>query len=216
MRTHAVIGAVVGIILTAQAGTLGGNPGGETETERIARLVKQLGDDAFAKREAASRELNAIGKPALPALRKAAASSDDPEIRRRAEKIVADVAARLLAPLAKKEIEALQGTWITTSTEAAGAPQGQDNFRHVITGDRWVCKQGEVVVQSGTIKVIEVSDKLVKIDFIVTEGFKNGDTWVGIYDRNGDMLKWCGGYVGDGRARPATLTTRPGDGYFLR
>jgi hypothetical protein len=45
-------------------------PGKETEAERIARLVKQLGDDDFAKREAGSKELDDIGEPADPALRK--------------------------------------------------------------------------------------------------------------------------------------------------
>jgi uncharacterized protein (TIGR03067 family) len=218
MRADAFVGAVVVAILTAEAGNLSADPGKETETERIARLIKQLGDDAFAKREAASRELDAIGEPALASLRKAAASSDDIEIRRRAEKIVGAIAARLLAVVAKKEIEALQGTWYSTSTEYAGMGQtGEDKAdRHIITADRWVCKSGEAVVQTGTLHVVEVSDKLVKVDFIVTGGLKNGDTWLAIYERNGDVLKWCGGYTGEGRARPATFTTKPGDGYFLR
>ena len=38
--------------------------GQEAETARITRLIQQLGDDAFAKREAASKELKAIGAPA--------------------------------------------------------------------------------------------------------------------------------------------------------
>jgi uncharacterized protein (TIGR03067 family) len=215
MRTHAAICAVVGILLTAQAGTLRCDPGKEMETERIARLVKQLGDDAFAKREDASRELDGIGEPALPALRKAAASGDDPEIRWRAGKLVSGIAGRVLAPLAKKELDALQGTWITTSTELGGV-KGVDNVRTIFTADRWVSKQGEAVVQSGTLKVVAVSDKVVHIDFIVTGGIKNGDTWLAIYERNGDVLKWCGGWAGEDRARPATLTTKAGDGYFLR
>src|SRR5438552_18593633 len=99
MRAYMVVGAVVGVILATQAGMLRGDPGKETETERIARLIKQLGDDAFAKREAASRELDAIGEPALPALCKAAASSDDLEIRRRAERIVATIDDRLYPEL---------------------------------------------------------------------------------------------------------------------
>jgi HEAT repeat protein len=84
MRTHVVVGVLAGILLTAQVGILRSDPGRETETDRIARLVRQLGDDSFEKREAASRELDAIGEPAVAALRKAAASSDDPEIRWRA------------------------------------------------------------------------------------------------------------------------------------
>src|SRR5215475_8040048 len=95
MRAYAIAGAVAGILLAAQVGTVSGEPGKEKEAERIARLIKQLGDDSFAKREAASKALEAIGKPALPALRKAAASGNDPELRQRAERIIQVIAARL-------------------------------------------------------------------------------------------------------------------------
>jgi WD40 repeat protein len=98
MRVDAFVGVVVVVILTAAAGSLSADPGKENETERIARLIKELGDDAFAKREAASRELDAIGEPALPALQQALAS-DDPEVRRRAEVIVAAIGSKLYVEL---------------------------------------------------------------------------------------------------------------------
>src|SRR5690348_15156304 len=51
--------------------------GPETPTPAaIQRLITQLGSDEFTEREAASRRLEAIGEPALPALHKAAASQD--------------------------------------------------------------------------------------------------------------------------------------------
>ena len=52
------------------------------DDKEIACLVKQLGDDKFTEREAASKELAAIGEPARAALLEAAASRDDAEIRR--------------------------------------------------------------------------------------------------------------------------------------
>ena len=55
----------------------------------IARLVKQLGDDDFDKREAATARLKEIGEPALDAVTKAARSRD-PEVRLRAEDIITD------------------------------------------------------------------------------------------------------------------------------
>ena len=61
--------------------------GEKTQEKRIERLIQQLGDDAYEKREAAQRELEAIGRPALPALRKAT-SHEDPEVASRAEAIV--------------------------------------------------------------------------------------------------------------------------------
>jgi hypothetical protein len=45
----------------------------KTEADRVARLIAQLGHSAYARREAASDELERIGKPALDALRKARA-----------------------------------------------------------------------------------------------------------------------------------------------
>jgi uncharacterized protein (TIGR03067 family) len=217
MRVYAILAAVAVLIPTAEAANLRAGPGKDTEAERIARLVKQLGDDDFAKREAASKELDGIGEPALPALRKAA-SNDDPEIRLRAERILRDIAARALALAAKKEIAGLQGAWHSTSTEEGGVRQSGENKadRHIFSGEKWTHEVSGAVLQSGTIRIVEVGDKRVKIDFIGTEGIGKGTTWVGLYERSGDELKWCGSYASQGLASPAALATKPGDGYFLR
>jgi WD40 repeat protein len=66
----------------------------EPDAREIAQLVKQLGDDQFAKREAATARLKEIGEPALDALARAKAS-EDPEVRRRADEIVADIHAKV-------------------------------------------------------------------------------------------------------------------------
>jgi hypothetical protein len=55
----------------------------EADQERIALLVKQLGDDAFNVREKASAELAALGPRAIPLLRPAL-KDRDPEVARRA------------------------------------------------------------------------------------------------------------------------------------
>jgi WD domain, G-beta repeat len=60
----------------------------------IARLVKQLGDDDFDKREEAAKRLKEIGEPALDALHKATTSADA-EVRRRAEGLVAVIEKKL-------------------------------------------------------------------------------------------------------------------------
>jgi hypothetical protein len=60
---------------------------------KVAKLVEQLGDDAFATRNAASKALDEIGAPALDALREAMKSSDA-EVRRRATALVATIEAR--------------------------------------------------------------------------------------------------------------------------
>jgi WD40 repeat protein len=65
------------------------------ERGKIAELVRQLGDDDFDKREAASKQLEALGDEALAPLRHAASSSADLEVRRRAERAYRALSARL-------------------------------------------------------------------------------------------------------------------------
>ncbi len=73
-------------------------PAAQDDSTQIDRLIKQLGSEQFAEREAASRELAAYGESALPALRRAAAGSGDAEVRRRARELVRTIVARLLNP----------------------------------------------------------------------------------------------------------------------
>lgn len=60
----------------------------EAQAERVRQLIDQLGAEEFKAREAATRELQQIGKPALPALRRAAETTDDPEVRSRAQRVI--------------------------------------------------------------------------------------------------------------------------------
>jgi len=59
------------------------------QPSEIDRLIQQLGSPKFAEREAASKRLEAIGTPAVKALRKAATTSPDTEVRRRAQRLLA-------------------------------------------------------------------------------------------------------------------------------
>jgi hypothetical protein len=60
----------------------------------VGRLIGNLGSDRFADREAAARRLEALGEPALDALRRAAASPDA-EVRERAGAVVRAIQQRL-------------------------------------------------------------------------------------------------------------------------
>jgi len=101
---------IVAVVVVAGASLLYAQPAQETMTARVARLIRQLGHDDFAKREAASKELDAIGEPALDALRTAAASDGDAEIRRRAERIVESIMGRVRAAAAK--LARWEGEWV--------------------------------------------------------------------------------------------------------
>jgi hypothetical protein len=74
---------------------------------KLVALVRQLGDDEFEVRQKASAQLRRTGRPVLPLLRRAA-TDPDPEIARRAQRLVAaldqasdlavvEAAARVLA-----------------------------------------------------------------------------------------------------------------------
>jgi hypothetical protein len=69
MRTNLLVCATVSLGLTAAPVIPGGDAGKAATPDRLAQLIRQLGDKQFAKREAASKELEALGAAALPALR---------------------------------------------------------------------------------------------------------------------------------------------------
>jgi hypothetical protein len=64
-------------------------PTKETIHEQVAHWVRDLGDDAYFKRENASKRLREAGRSAESALKKAAASGDL-EMRRRCQVILDD------------------------------------------------------------------------------------------------------------------------------
>ena len=55
------------------------------DRDRIAALIKQLGDDSFEMRETASAQLVLIGAKAEPQLREAVKTAPDAEVKQRAE-----------------------------------------------------------------------------------------------------------------------------------
>jgi hypothetical protein len=74
----------------------------DADAARVGKLITQLGSNRYADREAAMQELNALGPAALAGLRQAA-EAEDPEVRRRAEKLIRQIetrvaVARLLEP----------------------------------------------------------------------------------------------------------------------
>jgi hypothetical protein len=60
----------------------------------VKKLIDQLGDTQYSKRQEATTELKAIGKPALPALKQAIAQNQDPEIVSRAQMLVKRIEIR--------------------------------------------------------------------------------------------------------------------------
>ncbi len=67
------------------------------DPEKVAELIRRLGDDDPERRDEAQRELGALGEGALPAL-KAARDHADLEVRGRCARIAAGIAERVRGP----------------------------------------------------------------------------------------------------------------------
>src|SRR3954462_633112 len=125
MRTGMPTWAALGLALVAVLGTSQGDPTDDAQRGRIGALVRQLGDKEFARREAASKELDAIGEPARDAL-KAATAGADAEVRQRAEKVLVSLDAKARAAAARADLDRLQGTWYAVSVQYGGTTIGVD------------------------------------------------------------------------------------------
>lgn len=85
-----LFGAVSAVPVLAQEGAKPPQGQAATREARIAELVRKLGDPSFDVREAAQRELIAIGGPALKALDEATRSAD-PEVASRATEAISRI-----------------------------------------------------------------------------------------------------------------------------
>jgi uncharacterized protein (TIGR03067 family) len=193
MRTYPVV-------LLVLAGTPPGgsasvrDPDRDVTTERVAGLIKQLGDPKFARREAAFKELVAIGEPALEALRKASDSSDA-EVRTRAERAVGSITARAC----ERELAKMDGYWRTA-----------DAVWLKIDGQRWASATPTWGPSGGTMWIVEVGRSFVAADMLVEFGPNKGQTCQAIFKLEGDRLKCCSTYSGT-----RATEFKPLVGYYL-
>jgi WD40 repeat protein len=75
---------------------------------RVARLIEELDADEFAVRERASAELARLGKAAEDALRKAATNTTSPEVRRRAQELLANLKGDSVSPEQRVAVRAVE------------------------------------------------------------------------------------------------------------
>jgi hypothetical protein len=185
MRTGVLAGAVACLAFALGGEQLQGGSGAKAQQERIAGLIKQLRDNQYARREAASRELAGIGEPALPALRQAAVG-EDPEARRRAEQIVRTITARLFVVAANKELARWQGEW----EESRGTVLW-------IKGDRWSWgMKGAKPTYQSSLQIVALQERMVLVDLLVNDDGhpRKGQTTKAIFHLDGDTLLYSGSY----------------------
>jgi WD40 repeat protein len=77
-------------------------PAAGPDEAEVARLIRQLGSDEFAQREAAQTRLEELGEAVLPQLRKGVDDAD-PEIRRRVRRLVEQISRKLYVELRRFE-----------------------------------------------------------------------------------------------------------------
>ncbi len=130
-----------------------------TDSSRIARLIEQLGSADFETREKATRDLDALGAAALEALKKAA-TSDDPEVRRRAEDLVGKVerkaqSEKALAPqkvrLVLKDVPV---------PEAVALLKKESGFDVVLADSDGKLKERKVTLDTGETTFWQALDRL--------------------------------------------------------
>jgi uncharacterized protein (TIGR03067 family) len=115
----------------------------------------------------------------------------------------------------KKEMAILEGEWSMVSGEASGQSLPEDAVR---SGKR-IAKDGETTITiSGRVffkaKVtIDPTKKPKAIDYKMTEGPTKGKTHLGIYELDGDTVKFC--FAAPGKERPTEFSANEGSGRTL-
>jgi uncharacterized protein (TIGR03067 family) len=110
----------------------------------------------------------------------------------------------------KKEMAQLEGEWSMVSGEANGAAMPDASVK---TGKR-VAKDGETTITIGGkvyLKAnftIDPTKKPKTIDYTMTEGPTKGKTHLGIYEIDGDTVKFC--FAAPGGDRPTDFTAKEG------
>jgi WD40 repeat protein len=123
----------------------------ETAEPDVETLIKQLGDDAFVKREAASQQLRQIGEPALRALRQALKSTGDAEVRVRARQLIGEIEKRLYGPRGK--FGPHRGSAVNWATRVVVTPDGKQIVSAGHDGLRvWDVATGRQLRQLGEAK----------------------------------------------------------------
>jgi hypothetical protein len=150
---------------------------GSSNDADIDRLVKQLGSDKFKEREAASSALTKVGKPALPALKKAATESADAEVRSRAAGLILTIRDALIRPIDlgpyvnQKLTERFHN--YHEGNDLAALPTGKQTF----AGVKFAVGGGVVQLGAGKpdkVEGIKVGVKAERLQFLHACGHNNG------------------------------------------
>lgn len=115
----------------------------------------------------------------------------------------------------KNDMARLEGEWSMVSGEISGKAM-PDAF---LKGSRRVAKDGVTTVTIGGTPfmkakfTIDPSKKPKTIDYLMLEGLTKGKKQLGIYELDGDTVKFC--FASPGKDRPKDFTSKEGSGHTL-
>jgi len=170
MRRCWVVLSFVLVLATGSRAWSQGNEKKSVDPKRIAELVQQLGSMKFLERENARRELEAIGTPAMEALKKAA-KSQDLETNRRAGEILRlleernNTAQILVAKRVRLNLKDV------TVLAAVKELEKQSQYPILIQGDQTALAKRKVTLDTGDTTFWEALDQLcAKAGLVETTG----------------------------------------------
>jgi uncharacterized protein (TIGR03067 family) len=117
---------------------------------------------------------------------------------------------------AKKDLEALQGTWTAVAGERNGQKASEDdlkNFKVVFKGDKMIINPDNDN-RTASFK-LDPSNKPRALDITPEQGPKKGVSLPAIYELDGEALKICYDNEGVSDKRPTEFKTAPKSGLWL-
>ena len=115
----------------------------------------------------------------------------------------------------KKDRAQLQGEWSMMSGSADGSAMPdamRETAMRVCKGDETKVTIGEQLLMKAKF-TLDPSRKPKRIDYQMIDGPTKGKKQLGIYELEGDTVKFCFGSPGS--ERPPDFTSKPGDGRTL-
>lgn len=116
------------------------------DAKRVARLLADLDSPEFAAREAATAELGKLGRRVEAELRKELAQTTSPEVRRRAEKVLALWAPSEAAEYSAEDARELRAAWALELAGTAAARTLLEEWAAAKVGNR-LCEEAARAVQ---------------------------------------------------------------------
>jgi RNA polymerase sigma factor (sigma-70 family) len=116
------------------------------DPKQVARLLADLDSPEFATREAATAELGKLGRRVEAELRKALAETASPEVRRRAEKVLALWAPSEAAEYSAEDARELRAVWALELAGTAAARTLLEEWAAAKVGNR-LCEEAARAVR---------------------------------------------------------------------